>query len=141
MLYLLDTGPLVALFNVKDAHHHAVTHATTLLNGGFLTTMPVVTEAMYFLQDVPGGQARLVDFLASSDTIVHACNRPEEFRAALGLMQKYADVPMDFADASLVLVAESTGLRDIFTLDRRGFRTFRAHGRQAFHLLLDDLIS
>jgi predicted nucleic acid-binding protein len=49
-------------------------------------------------------------------------------------MQKYQDRPMDLADASLVALAEERGLRDIFTLDRRDFQTYRLHGRQAFRI-------
>jgi predicted nucleic acid-binding protein len=50
------------------------------------------------------------------------------------LMQKYRDHPMDLADASLVCLAEERGVRDIFTLDERDFRTYRIHGRQTFRL-------
>jgi len=49
-------------------------------------------------------------------------------------MEKYADVPMSLADASLVAVAESLGIRQVFTLDS-DFTVYRFQGRQAFRLL------
>ncbi len=50
------------------------------------------------------------------------------------LMQKYQDLPMDFADATLVALAEESQIDRVFTLDRRGFSTYRIHGRQPFRL-------
>jgi predicted nucleic acid-binding protein len=44
---------------------------------------------------------------------------------------------MDFADATLVLLAEALGVRDILTLDRRGFSTYRTRPRGGFRLVLD----
>jgi predicted nucleic acid-binding protein len=49
-------------------------------------------------------------------------------------MDKYKDVPMDFVDALLVSLAEERGIRDVLTLDRRGFETYRAHGRERFRI-------
>ena len=59
------------------------------------------------------------------------------FRLARCLMKKYADTPMDFADATLVLLAEETGQSEILTLDERGFRTYRYRGTRRFRLVLD----
>ena len=49
-------------------------------------------------------------------------------------MDKYRDVPMDFVDAELVAVAEERGVRDVLTLDRRGFSAYRARGRERFRM-------
>ena len=49
-------------------------------------------------------------------------------------MTKYQDIPMDFADASLVVLAEETGIQEVFTLDIRGFRSYRIHGKKLFTL-------
>jgi predicted nucleic acid-binding protein len=61
----------------------------------------------------------------------------EGLTQAAELMSKYADTPMDFADATLVLVATRLRLNSVCTFDRRGFRTYRI-GRKAFRLVLDD---
>jgi predicted nucleic acid-binding protein len=50
-------------------------------------------------------------------------------------MAQYEDIPMDFADATLVALAEESKIRDIFTLDRRGFEVYRIGGRGTFRLL------
>jgi predicted nucleic acid-binding protein len=51
----------------------------------------------------------LVEFLLASQTDIHECTSPESLTEAAELMGKYADVPMDFADATLVLLGESHG--------------------------------
>jgi hypothetical protein len=53
-----------------------------------------------------------------------------------GLMRRYADLPMDLADASLVLLAESMGHGRILTTDQRDFRTYRWKARKPFEPLL-----
>ena len=50
-------------------------------------------------------------------------------------MEKYKDIPMDFADATLVVLAEETGINEVFTLDRRGFNSYRIKGKKAFKIL------
>jgi uncharacterized protein len=52
-------------------------------------------------------------------------------------MGRYANVPMDFADATLVLLAETLGAHDVLTLDRRGFATYRTRRGRALRLVLD----
>jgi hypothetical protein len=52
-------------------------------------------------------------------------------------MKKYANVPMDFADATLVLMADEVAVGEIFTLDERGFRTYRYGRNKRFRLVLD----
>ncbi len=60
-----------------------------------------------------------------------------ELRAAVSLMEQYHDTPMDFADATLLLLAEALHVRDILTLDRRGFSAYRTRERQALRMVLD----
>ena len=61
----------------------------------------------------------------------------EALAAAIGLMSKYADVPMDLPDATLVWIAELSGTDRILTLDRRGFTSFRYQKNRRFKLLLE----
>jgi hypothetical protein len=51
-------------------------------------------------------------------------------------MSKYSDTPMDFADATLVLLAEEVGVTEILTLDRRGFSRYRTAKGHRFRLIL-----
>jgi predicted nucleic acid-binding protein len=68
---------------------------------------------------------------------IYDLSQPTELHAAAELMERFSDTPMDYADASLVLLAEALAVRDILTLDRRGFSTYRTWRRHAFSLVLD----
>ncbi len=101
------------------------------------TTGAVVTEAMHFLARSRLGPSALADFVTYSDMRVHdACQPPGITNAAL-LMDRYADTPMDFADATLVLLAQRLTIHEILTLDRRGFRSYRTDDGRSFRLVLD----
>jgi len=133
---LLDTGPLVAFLDTGDPAHGQVVDAFQSWNGTFLTTGPVLTEAFYLLRYASAGADRLVDFLEGTGTIVTDVFSLDHLRRITALMEKYADRPMDFADASLVIVAEETGRDEILTLDERGFRAFRFRGNRRFRLVI-----
>lgn len=134
--WLLDAGPLIAALNRRDAYHELCTRALADFPGVLLTTGAVISEAMYFLGE-RGGQAEvLVDFLDEANVEIRDCFADGRLRRAAQLMKKYADVPMDFADASLVCLAEEAGIADILTLDQRGFRTYRFRGSRRFSLVL-----
>jgi hypothetical protein len=79
----------------------------------------------------------LAEFVAGSGTQVYDFAQPTELREAAALMGRYADTPMDYADATLVLLGEGLGVKDILTLDRRGFSVYRMTRRTSFRLVLD----
>jgi predicted nucleic acid-binding protein len=117
---LTDTGPLVALLDKDDARHpDSVAAAQRLPAGPLLTTWPCFTEAMYLLGEVGGHryQAELWKLRQAGRLILHDLTTAEVDRMPV-LMAKYQDRPMDLADASLVVVAESRALSQVFTLDR-----------------------
>lgn len=127
---LLDTGPLVGLFDPRDPSHAACRRALERLGGPLLVTVPVLTEAFHFLSPRSRGSAALRTFLLSGAVEPWFLD-PAGMVRALALMERYADAPMDFADASLVVAAERSGTRRVLTLDRRHFETYRvAHGRR-----------
>jgi hypothetical protein len=137
-LCLLDTGPLVALLDRSEPDHDRVQSVMAHLRGSRLvTTGAVITEAFYFLSDVRDGPANLFSFLDASATEVRNAFSAEALAAAVRLITKYADVPMDFPDATLVWIAESSGIDRILTLDRRGFSSFRFAKNRRFKLVLD----
>jgi hypothetical protein len=55
-------------------------------------------------------------------------------KRAMAFMEKYKDVPMDFADATLVTLAEEMGISEIFSLDTKGFSIYRIHGKKPFKI-------
>ena len=112
---LVDTGALVALVREHDAYHQRAQHFFEEFRGGeLLTTAAVLTEVLHLLP-VRLGPA-LLDLVQSPPWRVLDLG---DGLARIGeLMRKYLDRPMDFADASLVWVAEQTGVLEILTTDR-----------------------
>ncbi len=135
--WLLDTGPLVAALNRRDPHHARCAAALAGFAGTLLTTGAVVTESMHFLGSQPEGAAALAGFLDDAQVDIRDCFGPTQLHEAARLMKKYADAPMDFADATLVLLAEEASQSDILTLDKRGFRIYRYRGKDRFNLVLE----
>jgi uncharacterized protein len=135
---LVDTGPLVALFEPKDDAHESMVACLAGIGGRLLTTLPVLTEAFHLLEPGSRGAAALSDFIDGRGLDVWFLDAAE-LRRALELMRRYADHPMDLADASLVAAAERHRTTKILTLDRGDFTTYRARiGRtyRAFHLVV-----
>ncbi|MXW19003.1 MAG: PIN domain-containing protein [Gemmatimonadetes bacterium] len=129
-MILVDTGPLVALFEVQDQHHSRCRRILDGLNDDLVTTAPVLAETFHLLGPGSIGPPRLIKFiqeggvgiLPMDDRNLHRC---------FDLMLRYADLPMDFADASIVSTAEEVGTRTVFTLDYRHFATYRI--RRGYH--------
>lgn len=134
--WLVDTGPLVAYLDARDPAHTRVATAWDAFTGRLATTSAVITEAMHFVAATPKGPLHLAALVAGSEMDVYDLTRPPELHEAAVLMEKYADTPMDFADATLVLLAEALGLEDIFTLDRRGFSVYRTRNGRALRSVL-----
>ena len=136
-LWLVDTGPLVAYLDGSDPAHADVVARMETFTGRLATTSSVVTEAMHFVAQAPEGPRLLADLLVACDAEVLDFTDPAGLPDAVSLMEKYANVPMDFADATLMLLAEGLGALDVLTLDRRGFATFRTRKGRALRLVLD----
>ena len=123
-MILVDTGPLVALFDPKDGLHGRCARTLKRIREPICTTTPVLTEAFHMLRPDSLGSDRLREFVAEDGLSVWFLDSAALTRA-FELMEIYADHPMDLADASLVVAAESLGTRKIFTVDRRDFETYR----------------
>jgi hypothetical protein len=134
--WLIDTGPLVAYVDAADPAHQSVVDTLDAFSGRLHTTAAVVTEAMHLVSEHADGPEVLVELLNTTGADVTPLVQPGALRAAVALMKKYRDTPMDFADATLVLLADELGLTAIATLDRRGFSTYRTSRGQAFRLVL-----
>ena len=136
-MILVDTGPLVALFNTKDNYHSRCLGILQALREPLLTTIPVLTEAFHLL--VPGSKRALAlgAFVQKKGITVWSLD-DDSLITALLLMEKYADKPMDFADASLVTAAQVLDIQRIFTIDRNDFLTYRiasGHTFKSFELI------
>ena len=127
-MILVDAGPLVALVDGDDQYHKKCVAALKALREPLVTIWPPVTEAMYLLGDLPKAQQALWEMLARGVLQLLSLDLADVPRIS-ELMSKYADRPMDLADAALVRVAEREGIRKIFTVDREDFGVYRLHGR------------
>ena len=127
-MILVDAGPLVALVDADDQHHASCVAALKRLREPLASVWPAVTEAIYLLSDLPKAQEAVWDMLTrrAIDLLPLDVGDVPRIRE---LMRKYADRPMDPADAALVRVAERDGIRKIFTIDRKDFAVYRLHGR------------
>jgi uncharacterized protein len=134
--WLLDTGPLVAYLAANDPAHAQVVACLDHFSGRLATTSAVITEAMYFVAMSVTGPRLLAEFVGASGMRVHDFSQSTALRAAAALMGQYSDTPMDYADATLILLAEHLNVSEILTLDRRGFSTYRIKRKQAFKLVL-----
>lgn len=132
---LVDTGPLLALLDRDDDDHQACKEALLRVTEPMVTTLPVVVEAMYLLDERVGwvGQEALWSLILRGELRIQPMGTPE-FQRARDLMAKYRDLPMDFADASLVAVAEVLDEACVFTLDG-DFRIYRFRDRRTFDVL------
>jgi predicted nucleic acid-binding protein len=135
--WLVDTGPFIAYIDRTDPAHASVAECLDGFTGQIATTAAVVTEVMYFLADVTAGPASFAELLVASGARIAESIRPDGIFAAAELMSKYADTPMDFADATLVQLADDLRITEILTLDRRGFSTYRTATGKPFRLVLD----
>lgn len=123
-MILVDTGPLVALFDPKDAQHQRCAKALRTIREPVSTTIAVLTEAFHMLGPDSVGSDRLREFVEKGGLSIWFFDRSALTRA-FELMERYADHPMDLADASIVVAAESLGTRKVFTVDRNDFLTYR----------------
>lgn len=105
--------------------------------GALASTGAVITEAMHFVTASPEGAFALSQLVERSGMRIYDLCQPAELREAVRLMGQYRDVPMDFADATLLLLAEALDVHEIVTLDRRGFAAYRTRPGRGFRLVLE----
>jgi predicted nucleic acid-binding protein len=132
----LDAGPLVAVLNPRDQWHATMTAAWPDLMARCVTTEAVVTEASHLMLR-GGGLGRAwapLDFLMGARIPVLPME-PAAHRRAVRLMRQYENLPMDYGDATLVVLAEALAVNNVFTTDRRGFSSYPAPRGAHFTLL------
>ena len=136
-MILTDTGFWLALANRRDRHHSAAVAALDRVDEQLVTTWPVMTETCHMLLARLGADAELafVQSAVSGAFDVFALEARHLPRVH-ALMDKYRDLPMDLADASLVILAEELGTGRILSTDRRDFHAYRWKNRKPFRNLL-----
>jgi uncharacterized protein len=131
--FLLDTGPLVAYLSPRDQHHAWAIEMFDQITTPVITCEPVLTEAFYMVSPAHDGVAKLAEFCQPE--YVRIDFRLLEHMAVVNeLMRKYRDVPMDLADACLVLLAEEHPGAVVVTTDR-DFQIYRTRNRRQIRVL------
>ncbi len=125
---IVDTGPLVAYFDPSDADHVRVKAWFAKSSKRFTlhSTEAVLTEASHLLVfDV----ARQIACLEWSAQVMQLTPLPaHQMTVVTAWMRQYSQVPMDFADASVLWLHRQLANSLILTLDQRGFGVFRVIG-------------
>lgn len=136
-MVIADSGFWLALSNRKDQHHPLAADRLRSLGERLITTWPVMTETCHLLLARLGtaSQRSFIDSFSAGAFETFEVGRQHAPRIS-ALMESYADLPMDLADASLVLLAEELGHGRILSTDTRDFRTYRWKRHKPFENLL-----
>jgi predicted nucleic acid-binding protein len=128
---LVDAGPLIALFDRDDNYHEAVKDFLSKGQYRFVSTAAVLTEVSYMLNFSVGAQIDFFEWVLKKGVLLYDVECGGISRI-IELLHKYSDLPMDFADATLVLAAEKTGIRRIISMDS-DFDVYRLPGKEKIH--------
>lgn len=130
---LIDTGAILALLDADDSWHERCVEAFSSLKLPLATTAAVLAELFHLLDDHPNDLEAAWNLLRSG--AIHVLPITDADSAPLErLMKQYADRPMDFADATLVHLAEREALSVICTIDHNDFETYRIKGKRKFSI-------
>lgn len=113
---IADSGPLIALFDPSDRSRAAVERFLRNFKGGLLTSWPVLTEVCHMLGFSIDRQVDFLEWVQRG--AVEVCDLPgNAMETMIRATKTYRNVPMDLADASLLVLAAETRLREILTFD------------------------
>jgi uncharacterized protein len=131
---LIDTGAILALLDRDDRWHEACVQAFATLRLPLLTSPAVLTELFHLVGDQRREVNAALAFLRSGAVSVASID-DADLPALNALMVRYRDRPMDFADATLVHLAERESLTSVFTVDHDDFETYRVGARGRFRIV------
>jgi hypothetical protein len=113
---LIDAGPIIALFDRSDNYHFKAMAFMKRFNGNLLTTWPVVTEVSHMLDFSVKTQINFLKWIDRGGLEILELSSIDLIRI-IELSEKYDDVPMDLADASLIVASETKGINEIISID------------------------
>lgn len=131
---LLDTGAWVALLDRREREQARCVQALQGVTGRLISSEAVLTETLWLVGGLRDGPRRGAEFVRRG-TVTLVPTSPESLARAVDLMARYRNVPMDYADATLVVLGVDLALDSVFTLDRRGFGVYRLHGRRPLRII------
>jgi uncharacterized protein len=113
---IIDAGPLIALFDSSDYYHKIITEFLKNYRGNLITTLPVITEATHILDFDIEAQKNLLKWIEVGGIQIFNI-KISHIKKIIDLMNKYSDIPMDFADSTLVILAEERNINQIISID------------------------
>ena len=131
---ILDTSAFVALVDRAQHRHAECVHVLEGWTGQIATTEAVLTETLYMVGSDWQRQVPCFDFFFRGAFLLVPTS-PVSLHRAAALMRRYQDMPMDYADATLVALAEELRTNRVFTLDRKGFSIYRLHRDHAIEVV------
>lgn len=135
---LVDTGAVAALVNRLDRHHRTAYDWFRDFRGELLTTEAVIAETVYLLDGLSAHQrAALIWFERARAAKRLRVVSVADYERISQIMARYADLPCDYADATLIDLAERTGIVAIATIDQRDFSVYRLRSGKRFRILLE----
>lgn len=113
---LIDAGPMIALFDKSDHYHHQAVTFLKNFKGSLLTTWPVVTEVSHMLDFSTQTQINFLKWINRGGVTIFELEFYHLIRI-IELSEKFIDVPMDLADATLIVASETQNIAHIATVD------------------------
>ena len=134
MIAILDTGPWVALIDRSESRHTECVQWLKIFSGRLYSTEAVLTEVLYILNFSITAQCAALDFVLGS-VVEIVPSSTDSLKKTKNLMKKYADLPMDFADATIVCLAMQAGMQNIVTLDQKDFGIYKLPKKKSFTIM------
>jgi predicted nucleic acid-binding protein len=130
---VVDAGPLIALFRRRDRHHARVKRYLAANTARLVSTLAVVTEVCHFLN--ADGKTALLTWIRRGGLWLQPLGT-DDLEEIGAIIRRYADRDIDFADATLVWLADLVNTMDVMTIDRDDFLVYRLRGGRPFNLVL-----
>lgn len=139
MALIVDAGALYAQADADEPRHSAIAAILRTERESLITTELAVAEADYLILERLGVEVELA-LLAdlATGTYLVECMSRDDLRSARAVIERYRDLQLGLADASLVVLAERHGTRRILTFDERAFRVVRPLQGGSFTILPAD---
>ena len=134
MKAILDTGPWVALIDKSESKHDICVRWLKNFSGKLYSTESVLTEVLYLLNFSVKAQTAAIDFVLKS-VVEIIPSSVKSMKKIKTLIKKYSDLPMDYADATIVCLAMDTGIYNIITLDQKDFNIYKFKKKQSFVIM------
>jgi uncharacterized protein len=127
---IIDSGPLIALFDKDDRYHRRAMEFIKDFKGELITNYSVVTEVTYLLDFSLKAQTDFLQWLLEGGVSIMEIHS-DDLDRVIEIMRKYSDLPGDFADATLIALCERLNIKEIASVDK-DFTVYQLKDKQGF---------